>query len=100
MPDDELAFEIDSWVAILYELAATFHQWPAHRYKLLELATPLYNARIASFVNRTGGMNSREAEVLVEEQALAFEKNRTLLDKAWGATNGLPPDLDKRLSQS
>lgn len=100
LPDDELVLDIDSWVSILYELAATFHQWPAHRYKLLELATPLYNARIASFVNRTRDMNSRQAEELVEEQALAFERNRGLLDRLWGAGNGLHPDLDHRLRQS
>lgn len=100
MRDEELEFEINAWVGILYELAATFHQWPAHRYKLLELATPLYNGRIASFINRTRDMDSREAEELVEEQALAFEENKQHLIEVWSAPNLLNPDLDVRLQQA
>jgi len=87
-------------VSILYELAATFHQWEAHRYKLLELATPLYNGRVASFINRTIEMNSREAEAVVEEQAKAFEESRSYLDKLWTAANGMSEDLNRSLTQS
>ena len=98
MDDDKLVFGIDSWVSILYELAATFHRWPAHRYKLLELATPLYNGRVASFVNRTRDMDSHEAEEVVEEQAMQFEKNRDLLDSLWGDIH-MDVELDEHFSE-
>jgi glycosyltransferase involved in cell wall biosynthesis len=100
MKDEEFVFEFNSWVSILYELAATFHRWPAHRYKLIELATPLYNGRVASFINRTIDMDSTEAESVVEEQARAFEDHRSYLDKLWSDSNGLSEELSSQLNQT
>jgi glycosyltransferase involved in cell wall biosynthesis len=73
----------DAWVRILYELAATFHQWRVNRNKLIDLVTPLYYARVASFVRQTWEMSSAEAEELVEEQALKFEDHKDYLVKVW-----------------
>ncbi|HBF42299.1 MAG TPA: glycosyl transferase family 2 [Desulfobacteraceae bacterium] len=73
----------DAWVQILYELAATFHSWSVNRYKLIDLMTPLYYARVASFVRQTWEMSSQEAEELVEEQALKFEERKDYLIQAW-----------------
>jgi len=72
-----------AWVQILYELAATFHLWEANRNKLLELVTPLYYARVASFVRRSWEMSSQEAEALVEEQAMEFEEHKDYLIQVW-----------------
>ncbi len=74
---------IEVWIQILYELAATFHAWKLNRFKIIELVTPLYYGRVASFVRQTGDMNSLEAESLVEEQAEAFEKAKSYLLKVW-----------------
>jgi glycosyltransferase involved in cell wall biosynthesis len=88
----EKAFETDSsrfhlstnaWVQILYELAATFHLWTVNRNKLLDLVTPLYYARVASFVRQSWEMSSQEAEDLVEEQAMRFEEHKDYLIKIW-----------------
>ena len=73
----------DAWVRILYELAATFHLWAVNRNKLLDLMTPLYFARGASFVRQSREMSSREAEVLVEEQAIKFEEQKDYLIRIW-----------------
>jgi hypothetical protein len=73
----------DSWVQILYELAATFHLWSYNRKKLLDLVTPLYYARVASFVRQTWDMSSLEAEALVEEQAARFEDQKDYLIRLW-----------------
>ena len=81
--DDEFRFETTDWVETLYELAATFHHWPANRFKLLEIATPLYNGRVASFVNETLHMTSQEAEAVVEHQAEAFERGKPILLQRW-----------------
>ncbi|MBD3297996.1 MAG: glycosyltransferase [candidate division Zixibacteria bacterium] len=99
-PDEEFNLDISSWVSILYELAATFHKWEAHRYKLLEFATPLYNGRVASFINSTIDMDSRQAEAVVEEQAKAFEDRRGYLDELWTAAGGMTEDLNRKLGQS
>jgi hypothetical protein len=82
-PDHEFRLEIPDWVEILYELATTFHHWPANRFKLLEIATPLYNGRVASFINETQHMSSQEAEALVEQQAEAFERGKPILLQRW-----------------
>ncbi|MBN1105143.1 MAG: glycosyltransferase [Deltaproteobacteria bacterium] len=73
----------EAWVKILYELAATFHLWEANRYKLVDVVTPLYYARVASFVRRSWDMSSQEAEALVEEQAAEFEAHKDYLIKVW-----------------
>lgn len=74
---------IDAWVRILYELAATFHSWTVNRNKLVDLSTPLYYARVASFVVQSWDMSSQEANALVEEQALEFEEHKDYLIQVW-----------------
>jgi glycosyltransferase involved in cell wall biosynthesis len=73
----------ETWIRILYELAATFHLWSVNRGKLLDLVTPLYYARVASFVRQSWDMSSQEAETLVEEQAVKFEDQKDYLIKVW-----------------
>ena len=68
MASAEFHLSMEAWIEILYELAATFHLWSTNRNKLLDLVTPLYFARVASFVRQSWEMSSREAEDLVEEQ--------------------------------
>jgi hypothetical protein len=45
--------------------------------------TPLYFARVASFVRQSWEMSSQEAEDLVEEQAVKFEEHKDYLIEAW-----------------
>ena len=73
----------EAWIRIVYELAATFHAWKVNRNKLLDLMTPLYYARVASFVRQSWDMTSLEAEGLVEEQATKFEDDKEYLLKVW-----------------
>ena len=73
----------ESWVKILYELAATYRSWTVNRSRLVDMMTPLYYARVASFVGQSRNMSSREAEQLVEEQALQFEEQKDYLVKVW-----------------
>jgi glycosyltransferase involved in cell wall biosynthesis len=73
----------EAWVRTVYEIAATFHAWRVNRNKLLDLMTPLYYARVASFVRQSRDMTSREAEALVEEQAQMFENEKDYLLMVW-----------------
>ena len=50
---------------------------------MVSVMTPLYYARVASFVNRTGDMSNEEAEQLIEEQATVFENTKDYLIKRW-----------------
>ncbi|UCE06829.1 MAG: glycosyltransferase [bacterium] len=75
--------ETENWAKILYDLAAAFHHWRGNRRLMVSLMTPLYFARVASFVNRTRDMSNEQAEVVVEEQAEIFEKTKNYLIKRW-----------------
>ena len=83
MPLTEFYLPTDVWVKILYELAATYHLWTINQNKLLDMMTPLYFARVASFVRQSWEMSSAEAEVLVEEQAVKFEEQKDYLIRIW-----------------
>lgn len=67
----------------MYDLAAAFHYWKGNRQLLVSMMTPIYFARVASFVNRTRNMSNQEAEAVVEEQAEIFERNKDYLIERW-----------------
>lgn len=75
----------ETWATILYDLAAAFHHGEGNRRLLVSMMTPLYFARVASFVNRTRDMSNAEAEAVVEEQAEVFEKMKGYLAQRWDA---------------
>jgi hypothetical protein len=83
MDSSQFYLPTDAWAKILYELAATFHFWTVNRNKLLDMMTPLYFARVASFVRQSWEMSSQEAETLVEEQAQKFEEQKDYLVRVW-----------------
>jgi hypothetical protein len=45
--------------------------------------TPLYYARVASFVRESWEMSSEETDALVEKQDLEFEEAKNYLIKVW-----------------
>lgn len=62
-----------------------FLKWSIKRFKLLDVMTPLYFARVASFVRQSWEMSSLEAEALVEDQAAKFEEQKDYLLELWDA---------------
>jgi glycosyltransferase involved in cell wall biosynthesis len=84
-------FSTEIWAPILYELASTFHAWRVNRHKLTDLMTPLYYARVASFVRQTLEMSSQEAESVVEAQAGKFEERKSYLASVWDEKSAVPP---------
>ena len=74
---------VRTWAMVLYETAATFHSWTHNRTQLVNLITPLYLGRVASFINQTRKMTSSQAEELVEEQAQVFEDHKDYLIQVW-----------------
>ena len=83
MGTKEFHLPTDAWVKILYELAGTYHLWTHHRNNLLDMMTPLYYARVASFVRQSWDLSTGEAEALVEEQAIEFEEHKDYLIHVW-----------------
>lgn len=80
---DEFLMPSEVWAKIVYDFAATFHKWTKNRYKLVEMMTPLYYARVASFVNETKDMSNKEAEEMVEKQSVIFEELKPYLIEMW-----------------
>jgi len=76
-----------TWVMVLYETAATFHRWTDNRTQLVNLVTPLYLGRVASFINQTKKMDSIQAEAVVEQQAEVFEEYKDYLIQIWDQAN-------------
>jgi len=83
MAKTKFIMPVNTWVNALYEIAATFHGWTHNRTQLVNLVTPLYLGRVASFINQTRDMNSNQAEAVVEEQAQVFEDYKEYLIKVW-----------------
>ncbi|MGD8513637.1 MAG: glycosyltransferase, partial [Deltaproteobacteria bacterium] len=54
---------------------------------LVNLVTPLYLGRVASFINQTKKMDSIQAEAVVEQQAQVFEDYKDYLIQIWEQAN-------------
>ncbi|MDO8137775.1 MAG: glycosyltransferase family 2 protein [Candidatus Brocadiales bacterium] len=73
------------WVHTIYDFAYTYSRWAKDRYKLVELMTPLYYGRVASFILETKDMTTQEAdEKVVERQAELFENEKRYLLERMG----------------
>ena len=83
MEEQRFRLPTDTWVRILYEIAGGYHNWPSNRRRLVDLMTPLYYGRVASFINETSNMNSSEAEQMVEQQAIFFVEAKDYLVTCW-----------------
>lgn len=73
----------ETWVRCVYRYAVAFHVTPRMRFKVLDTLIPIYNARVASLINRLKDTSTKEAEQYWEEQAKAFEKLKPYLVKHW-----------------
>lgn len=80
-------FTNESWARIVYNYAAAFNKKKDHRQILLDSMIPLYNARVASFVNDLSEKNTEGSEQYFEEQARVFENMRDYMLAVWNGQN-------------
>ncbi len=80
---ENFLISVEDWAKIIYDFASTFHQWKRDRGKLVEIMRPLYYARVASFINRTRDMTTKEAEEIIGLQARVFEEMKPYLLRKW-----------------
>ena len=76
-------FPDDLWVSIVYEMAFAHKQYPLERGHLLRSLTPLYLARVASFVLETRDLDSAKFEEKIEGLCLRFEQMKPYLMSHW-----------------
>jgi hypothetical protein len=75
--DDEL------WTRVVMEFAVAFRRRPVERGYLLRSLTPLYLARVASFIVETGDLIAEEVEHRIEGLCLCFERLKPYLIERW-----------------
>jgi len=91
----------DLWAKILFEFAAAFHCRKTMRNQIVEVLSPLYFARVASFINRTRNLSNAEAETVVEEQAQVFELRKPYLMHLWkNCPSEIEPSEKARFEQT
>jgi hypothetical protein len=71
------------WVRVVYDFAVAYKRGTVDRGHLLRSLTPLYLARVASFVLETRPLSSRQVEEKIEQLCLAFEQWKPYLIAAW-----------------
>jgi len=74
-----------SWAKIVYDYLLAYHKNnnKVEKSELLKSLVPIYQIRIASFIEETEAVNSEKAERIIENQALAFEDCKPYLVERW-----------------
>jgi hypothetical protein len=83
MRKDIFSFPADLWSRLLYDMAVFCRNVPDEKKLALESLIPLYYGRTFSYVRKTKGMSTRQAEEAVEEDCMAFEMTKPYLVKRW-----------------
>ncbi|MBL0159898.1 MAG: glycosyl transferase family 2 [Bryobacterales bacterium] len=92
-PMDEGSFHLkdDLWVRLLYEFAAAHRFKPLERGHLLRSLTPLYIARVASFVIETRDLGAAAVEDRIEQLCRCFEEMKPYLIALWAGDGAVAP---------
>ena len=80
---DNFHLPTEDWAKIVYDFAATFHRWKRDKGKLVDTMRPLYYARVASFINTTKDISTKQVEEIIEQQAQTFEELKSYLLEKW-----------------
>ncbi len=79
IPDlvEEFIFDAQLWVDVLSHLIMAYYSVPDEKKEdVLNVFRHLWMGRVAYFTMEAGEMSNREAEHMIEEQALIFEENK------------------------
>ena len=82
----------DLWTRVVLDFACAHRRHQVARSHLLKSLTPLYLARVASFVNETRSLVSTEVEDRIERLCRRFESEKPYLRSRWEARSGGEPE--------
>jgi hypothetical protein len=71
------------WARVVYDFACAHKSRPVERGHLVRSLTPLYLARVASFVAETKEMSAGQVEERIERLCRAFENDKPYLAACW-----------------
>ncbi len=86
----------DLWARIIMDFACAHRLMPVERGHLLRSLTPLYLARVASFVIETENLFSAQVEERIEELCLVFEELKPYLTSRWDGEPAAGPEIRAR----
>jgi len=78
------------WARTIYEFAHSSRERGVERGQLLRSLTPLYMARVASFVLETESVNSADVEEKIESLCRTFEELKPYLVQLWTGKSAAP----------
>jgi glycosyltransferase involved in cell wall biosynthesis len=76
------------WVRVIYDFAAAYNRGSVDRSHLLRSLTPLYMARVASFVVETRPLSSQQVEEKIEQLCRSYEELKPYLTAHWNDSGG------------
>ena len=77
-------FPANLWSMILFHFAVAYKNNVAERTKIMDALIPLYFGRTCSFILEAAPMNTQQAEDVIEDQCVIFERSKPYLLKKWG----------------
>jgi hypothetical protein len=82
---DDRSFHLDDelWVKVIYDFAASYRRGKLDRGHLMRSLTPLYMARVASFVLETEALGPEEVDARIEGLCRAYEEAKPYLMANW-----------------
>ena len=92
-PGDAFHMEDELWTRVILDFACAHKKQVVDPEHLLKSLTPLYLARVASFVMETRDLVSSQVEQKIEQLCLCFENNKPYLEHYWSRENG--PSMDE-----
>lgn len=79
----DFEFPANLWAEVLNEFAVTYKNRVGEREKIMDGLIPLYYGRTCSFVVELEPMNIQQAEEVIEEQCIVFERSKPSLLARW-----------------
>jgi hypothetical protein len=83
LPPDRFYFPPDLWAQIVYDFVLVFNKGEVDPVQVVDALFPLYQGRLAAFLQEIAGLASVGREGTVAAQAVEFEETRAYLKKRW-----------------
>jgi len=88
LPDRQFRCPDELWVKTIFEFAAAYRHSAINRDHLLQALTPLYRARVSSFILENVKAPPAKLDQRVEQLAEEFERQKPYLIDRWNAKPG------------
>jgi glycosyltransferase involved in cell wall biosynthesis len=85
---DRFYYPSTLWARILFNFAIAYRNNNVDQSELISALIPFYHSRVLSYINKTKGMETREAEEYLENITRIFESEKYYLIQRWNERGG------------